>query len=264
MHILVTNDDGVHAPGLLALAKAMRTIGTVTVLAPDHNWSISGHVKTLHRPLSLRETTLEDGSEAMTTDGAPSDCVALAALGALPEKIDFVVSGINPFPNLGNDLTYSGTVMAAMEGVIWGIPSLAVSVDGKEKYIKELDYSVPAEIARQVVHLMLENKLPDETLLNVNVPFLKLTEIKGFRITRLGKRIYKDVLFPREDPRGRPYYWIGGDAPVGVTEPDTDVGALEDGYVSISPIHCDLTAHHLIQPLKTWSWPALSEKTGSE
>ena len=258
MHILVTNDDGVHAPGLLALAQAMRTLGKVTVLAPDHNWSVSGHVKTLHRPLWVKETTLADGTAALATDGAPSDCVALAVLGVINEPIDFVVSGINPFPNLGNDLTYSGTVMAAMEGVIWGISSIAVSINGDETSLKHLNYQTPAAAAVQAVKLVLANKLPDETLLNINVPNKSPEEIKGFRITRQGKRVYQDLLIEHHDPRGRPYYWIGGDAPVGVTEPDTDVGALEEGYVSINPIHCDLTAHHLINTLKKWDWPPLS------
>ncbi|MCC6147853.1 MAG: 5'/3'-nucleotidase SurE [Anaerolineaceae bacterium] len=258
MHILVTNDDGVHAPGLLALAQSMRTLGDVTVLAPDHNWSVSGHVKTLHRPLWIKEVTLADGTTALATDGGPSDCVALAVLGVLPAPVDFVVSGINPFPNLGNDLTYSGTVMAALEGVIWDIPSVAVSVDGHESTLKDLDYSVPAMVAAQIVELILANKLPEETLLNINVPNKPLQEIRGFRVTKQGKRVYKDVLIQHADPRGRPYYWIGGDAPIGVSEPDTDVGALEEGFVSINPIHCDLTAHHLFDSLKKWPWPVIS------
>jgi 5'-nucleotidase len=127
MHILVTNDDGVTAPGLLALAQEMRSLGQVTVLAPDHNWSASGHVKTLHRPLRVKEVLLSDGSWALASDGAPSDCVALAVLGLLPTSIDLVVSGINPNANLGHDVTYSGTVTAAMEAAIWGLPGIAIS-----------------------------------------------------------------------------------------------------------------------------------------
>lgn len=255
MHILVTNDDGVHAPGLLALARALRRIGKVTILAPDHNWSASGHVKTLHRPLVVKNVTLKDGTPALATDGAPSDCVALAVLGLIPETIDFVVSGINPFANLGHDLTYSGTVTAAMEGAIWGKPSIAVSVDGAEKTVGCLNYEPAAEVAAQVVELVLKNELPDETLLNVNVPDLPLNQMKGFCITRQGKRIYRDVLIQHEDPRGRPYYWIGGEAPLGIPEPDTDVGALEEGFISICPIQLDLTAYSLVEPLKKWSWP---------
>src|SRR5512136_1296637 len=129
MHILVTNDDGVQAPGLLALAQEMRTLGKVTVFAPDHNWSASGHVKTMDRPLRVREIGLADGTPALMTDGAPSDCVALALLGLLPEKPNIVVSGINPSANIGHDVTYSGTVTAAMEAVINGVPGVAVSLD---------------------------------------------------------------------------------------------------------------------------------------
>jgi 5'-nucleotidase len=130
MHILVTNDDGIHAPGLLALVQAMRPFGKVTVVAPDRNWSISGHVKTLHRPIHVHEVTLADGTPAIASDGAPSDCVALVLLGLLGEKIDLVVSGINPYPNLGHDLTYSGTVTSAMEAAIWKVPGVAFSLNG--------------------------------------------------------------------------------------------------------------------------------------
>src|SRR4030043_2257066 len=135
MHILVTNDDGITAPGLLALAKEMRRIGEVSVLAPDHNWSASGHVKTMHRPLRVKETQLADGSPAWASDGAPSDCVALGLLGFIPKKIDLVVSGINPNANIGHDVTYSGTVTAAMEAVIWGIPGIAISLDSPENHL---------------------------------------------------------------------------------------------------------------------------------
>lgn len=254
MHILVTNDDGITAPGLLALAQAMRPLGKISVLAPDHNWSASGHVKTLHRPLRVKETTLADGSPALTTDGAPSDCVALAALGLL-EPLDFVVSGINPNANLGHDITYSGTVTAAMEGAIWGIPSLAVSLEIPEEHNGPLDYSTAASIACQIVRMRVEqNDLPRDILLNVNVPYLPEAEIKGFRITRTGTRIYRDELIRREDPRGKPYYWIGGDAPTGLREEGTDIGALANGYVSITPIQLDLTAHQWLERLRDWSF----------
>lgn len=255
MHILVTNDDGITAPGLLALAQAMRPLGRVSVLAPDHNWSASGHVKTLHRPLRVKEITLADGSPALTTDGAPSDCVALAALGLL-EPLDFVVSGINPNANLGHDITYSGTVTAAMEGAIWGIPSLAVSLEIPEEHHGPLDYSTAAAIACQIVRMRVEqNNLPRDVLLNVNVPYLPEAEIKGFRITRTGTRIYRDELIRREDPRGKPYYWIGGAAPTGLREEGTDIGALAAGYVSITPIQLDLTAHQWLTGLQDWPFP---------
>ncbi len=254
MHILVTNDDGVNAPGLLALAVALRPLGKITVLAPDHNWSASGHVKTLHRPLRVKETVLADGSPALCTDGAPSDCVALAVLGLI-EPFDFVVSGINPNANLGHDITYSGTVTAAMEAAIWGIRSVAVSVESPEDQRGPLDYSTAAQVARRVVEQRISDEdFPADVLLNVNVPYLPENELKGYIITRTGLRIYNDELIRREDPRGRPYYWIGGDAPTGVKEEGTDIGALAAGYVSITPIQLDLTAHQWMAQLKTWNF----------
>src|SRR5512137_2400398 len=191
MHILVTNDDGVTAAGLLALAQEMRRLGEVTVLAPDHNWSASGHVKTMERPLRVRETKLADGSSALTTDGAPSDCVALALLGVVAEKIDLVLSGINPNANIGHDVTYSGTVTAAMEAVIGEVPGIAVSLDSKPGH-GELDYGPAARMAAKVVAQVIANGLPEGVLLNVNVPCLPDEEIKGIQITRQGLRVYRD------------------------------------------------------------------------
>jgi len=254
MHILVTNDDGVTAPGLLALAGEMRSLGQVTVLAPDRNWSASGHVKTMHRPLRVKETLLADGSPALATDGAPSDCVALAALGLLSQKIDLVVSGINPNANLGHDVTYSGTVTAAMEAAIWGLPGVAVSLDSPEAHVGALDYAPAARVAGRVVRAILQNGLPRDVLLNVNVPYLQDDEIKGIVFTRQGLRVYRDTLVVRADPRGAPYYWIGGEAPTGVREDGTDFGALAEGYVSITPVQLDLTAHAWLEELRGWQW----------
>lgn len=254
MHILVTNDDGVNAPGLLALARAMRPLGRVTVLAPERNWSASGHVKTLERPLRVKEAILSDGSSAYASDGAPSDCVALALLGFLSEPIDLVVSGINGGPNLGHDLTYSGTVTAAMEAAIFGIPAVAFSLDTPETLEGALNYEPAAQIAQRVAENTIRYGLPPHILLNVNVPYLPYEEILGIRTTRQGLRIYRDELVRRKDPRGRPYYWIGGDAPSGVPEEGTDFGALNAGYVSVTPIHLDMTAHSVLDRLKEWEW----------
>jgi 5'-nucleotidase len=254
MHILVTNDDGVQAPGLLALAQEMLTLGKVTVFAPDHNWSASGHVKTMDRPLRAREVLLADGTSALTTDGAPSDSVALALLGVVKEKIDLVVSGINPHENIGHDVTYSGTVTAAMEAVIGGVPGIAVSLHAPENHHGVLDYSTAARVARRVAQKVMENGLPEGVLLNVNVPYLKEAEIKGYMITRQGLRLYRDALDARRDPRGRPYYWIGGDFPTGVDEPGTDFGAIRAGYVSITPLQLDLTAREAMEEMKMWEW----------
>ncbi len=254
MHILVTNDDGITAPGLLALAQEMRSLGQVTVLAPDRNWSASGHVKTLHRPLRVKEALLADGSRALASDGAPSDCVALAVLGLLPANIDLVVSGINPNANLGHDVTYSGTVTAAMEAAIWGLPGIAISIDYEEYGQASLDYGPAARMAHQVVNRVIAQGLPKGILLNVNVPDLPSEDIKGVKVTRQGLRVYRDLLVRREDPRGRPYYWIGGEAPTGVPEEGTDFGALAEGYVSVTPLHLDLTAHLAMDELSGWAW----------
>lgn len=256
MHILVTNDDGVFAPGLFALVQELRKLGRVTVLAPDHNWSASGHVKTMHRPLRVKEVELADGSLALASDGAPSDCVALAALGLLEEKMDLVVSGINPNVNVGHDVTYSGTVTAAMEAVIWGLPGIAVSQDSPEDHKGVLDYSVAARVARRVTQAVLRYGAPQGVLLNVNVPYLPEESIRGYLVTRQGLRLYRDSLVRREDPRRRPYYWIGGDAPTGIVEDGTDFGAVSQGYVSITPLQLDLTARDARGPLSQWEWAA--------
>jgi len=263
MHILVTNDDGVWAPGLLALAQALRTLGKVTVFAPDHNWSASGHVKTMDRPLRAREVILADGTTALATDGAPSDSVALALLGVVKEKIDLVVSGINPRENIGHDVTYSGTVTAAMEAVIGGVPGIAISLNSPEEVRDSpgpstgqgvLDYKPAASVAQRVVEKVMVEGLPVGVLLNVNVPYLKEDELKGFTITRQGLRVYRDKLDARIDPRGKPYFWIGGEFPIGILEEGTDYGAIKAGYVSITPLQLDLTSREAMEVLKKWKW----------
>lgn len=251
-HILVTNDDGVSAPGLLALTQALRNLGKVTVLAPDRNWSVSGHVKTLERPLRVKDVYLADGSSALACDGAPSDCVALVQLGLLAEPVDLVVSGINPNANLGHDVTYSGTVTAAMEAVIGGMPGIAVSLDVPENHAGSLDFSPAALVASKVAQMVLKNGLPPNIFLNINVPYLAQNMIKGIVFTRQGLRVYRDKLERRLDPRGRPYYWIGGDSPTGIEEDGTDIGMLAQGYVSITPLHLDLTAHSAIAEFSQW------------
>jgi 5'-nucleotidase len=251
-HILVTNDDGVDAPGLLALAQSVSPIGKLTVLAPDKNWSASGHVKTLHRPLRVKQTRLADGTPALTTDGAPSDCVALAVLGLVDGPIGLVVSGINPHANVGHDVTYSGTVTAAMEAAISGLPGMAVSLDAPENSGAELDYTTAGRVAAVLARQVIERSLPQGVLLNVNVPALAYEALRGMSITRQGRRLYRDALIRREDPRGRPYYWIGGDSPTGVEDEGTDLWALANGYVSLTPLQLDLTAHHRMVDLERW------------
>ncbi|HLB63265.1 MAG TPA: 5'/3'-nucleotidase SurE [Anaerolineales bacterium] len=252
-HILLTNDDGVDAPGLLALAQAFASLGEISILAPDHNWSASGHVKTMHRPLRVREAQLADGTPAHSSDGAPSDCVALALLGLIETKIDFVVSGINPNANIGHDVTYSGTVTAAMEAAISGVPGMAVSLDSPENHSGPLDYRAAAQVAAVIARQVIQRGLPAGVLLNVNVPSLAFGEIRGVAITRQGLRVYRDALVRRQDPRGRPYFWIGGETPTGVSESGTDFWALREGYVSLTPLQLDLTSHQHVPALEAWN-----------
>ena len=246
--ILISNDDGVYSPGLLALKQALEQVGETRVVAPDHNWSASGHTKTMHKPLRVASVRLEDGSEALACTGAPSDCVALALLVLYPDLPDLVVSGINPGQNVGHDVTYSGTVSAAWEAVIAGIPAIAVSVGAHQ----EPDFAYAADYAARLARKVLSSELERPLLLNLNVPNLPAHEITGVEITRLGQRLYRDVLDERRDPRGRSYYWIGGKPPTGIPEPGTDIGALSQGKISITPIQLDLTDHLLIEQLREW------------
>lgn len=248
-HILVTNDDGIRAPSLLALKDACAEIGDVTVLAPSHNWSASGHVKTMHKPLRVDRVTLADGTEALSTTGAPSDAVALALLGVVERDIDLVVSGVNRGANLGHDVTYSGTVTAAMEAAISNVPAVAVSLNTRE----QADFEPAARFAASLGGRTLERGLPKGILLNVNVPHLPADAIKGVRVTRMGLRIYRDELLKRVDPRGKPYYWIGGPEPTGIEEEGTDIWAVANGYISVTPIHLDLTAHDLLDSVRDWN-----------
>ena len=253
MHILVTNDDGINAPGILALALAMCELGQVSVLAPDRNWSGGGHVKTIDRPLRVRPARLDGSFPAYASDGAPSDCVALALLGFIEEPVDLVVSGINPYSNMGHDVTYSGTVTAAMEAVISGVPGIAFSLDGHEQS-QTFHFGTAAQVARGVVQTAVRQGISPGMLLNVNVPNLAYEELRGQRVTRQGTRVYHPALDRRVDPRGQPYYWIAGSTPTGIPDEGTDIGALAEGMVSITPLHLDLTEYRHTQKLATWPW----------
>jgi len=254
MHILVTNDDGVQAPGLLALVHELRQLGKVSVLAPDRNWSASGHVKTLNRPLRVQEVRLADGSTALASDGAPSDCVSLALLGLIEEPVDLVVSGINPNANLGHDVTYSGTVTAAMEAALNGVLGIAVSQETPDVIEGQRDFASAAIYGRIVAQAVLEKGLPPKTLLSVNVPYLPVQQIKGVRITRQGLRQYRDILITRQDPHAAPYYWIGGEMPKPPLLEGSDAAALAEGYVSVTPFQRDLTDYGLMESLKEWKF----------
>ena len=254
VNILVSNDDGIFAPGLYALATAMLDLGQVWVVAPENNQSASGHRKTLTRPLRAVPTYQVFPTEikAFEVEGAHSDCAALAVIGLIEEKMDIVESGINSGANLGQDLTYSGTVSVALEAAIFGLPAIAFSLDSRTP---DSDYSAGAELAKGITKEVLRHGLPYHTCLNVNFPNRKVDNIKGIQITTQGVRDYRDVLDKRIDPFGRPYYWIGGVEPSGdVKAEGTDIWAIYEGFVSITPIHVYMTRHDFIAPLAAWKW----------
>ena len=250
-HILVTNDDGIESDALGPLADALSDVGTVDIIAPERNWSGASHSITLFRPLRCRPTKLRSGHAAYMTDGSPTDCVRLAVLGFLREKPDLIVSGINRGANLGDDITYSGTVAAAMEGLLSDIPSIAISIGA---FGASLDFGVASAFAALLARNILERGMRSDALLNVNVPNLPRESIVGVEVTRLGKRNYRDQLVERLDPYGNPYYWVGGPAVAEEAEPGTDVAALRDGKISVTPIALDLTSHELLDELASWDW----------
>lgn len=249
MNILVTNDDGIHADGLFALKVALEKVGKVYVVAPDRPRSACGHSITLHKPLRADQVQLRDGSFAYASNGTPSDCVSLALRGLIEEQIDLVVAGINKGPNLGWDLTYSGTVSAAMEGAIMGVQSFSISVTASKG---EVDYSFTASFAAYLALMLAEKHLPSDTLLNVNVPALPADQIKGVRITRQGQRRYTGSVVKRVDPSGRAYYWLGDDTVVDKLDEGTDVKAVAEGYISVCPIHLDLTDYNTLREMFSW------------
>jgi 5'-nucleotidase len=249
MRILVSNDDGIRAAGIRALEEALQPLGDVWVVAPDREQSAASHSLSLYRP--LRVETLDDRHYAV--DGTPTDAVNLAINGIMKQKPDLVVSGINHGGNLGDDITYSGTVSAAMEGRLLGAPAIAVSLASRDAR----DFSTAAAFAARLAAAVLANGLPLDTLLNVNVPALPAAELRGYKVTRQGKRRYGDAIVEHLDPRGRKYYWIGGDD-LGFEPADgTDCTAVADGYISITPLHLDLTNYASIGALSelTLQWP---------
>jgi 5'-nucleotidase len=222
----------------------------VTVVAPDTNQSAVGHQKTLMRPLRVRERTLADGSSGYSVDGSPTDCVSLAFLGFFDERFDLVASGINYGANLGDDITYSGTVSAAMEAVINNCPAFAVS----QEYVEDVDFELAAVASAIVARNILEHGLKRGELVSVNVPAVSVDDCQGIEVTRVGRRVYQDELTERLDPRGIPYYWIGGPPPSGISVPGTDFNAVVNRRVSVTPIHLDLTGRRLLRQLATWDW----------
>jgi len=241
--ILVSNDDGIHSKGLKSLAGAASKFGDVYVVAPDRERSAASHSLTLHRPLRVTRT----GPNEYAIDGTPTDCVTLAVNSILPARPDIVLSGINMGTNLGEDVLYSCTVSAAMEGTMLGIPSVAISLGAPQD---EASLGAAVSFAARITGLTLASGLPVDTLLNVNIP--GGGEISGHRITRLGKRFFTDVVIEKTDPRGRKYFWIGGEMARWEGGLDSDFQALEDGLVSITPLHFDLTNYSSMEELRAW------------
>jgi 5'-nucleotidase len=246
MYVLVTNDDGIQSPGLLALRQALDEVAETVVVAPERNWSASSSARTLFDPLRIDPVAMADGREGFVCSGTPGDCVALALLGFLPRRPDLVVSGINIGPNLGNDVSYSGTVAAAREGTMMGVPAIAVSLDGR----RDADFGPAAAFAARLAVTAVEQGLSPDVVININVPG---GAIRGAVVTHLGRRVYRDELVVRQDPRGRPYYWLGGGEPEGDMSEGTDTAAVANGFISVTPVHFDLTNHRWLDRLRGWS-----------
>ena len=251
MLILVSNDDGIFTDGIQKLSTALREIGDVWVVAPDREQSATGHSLTLHRPLRVK--TFKKELNQYMVDGTPTDCVSLGANKLMPRKPDIIVSGVNRGANLGDDVTYSGTVAAALEGALLGIPSIAMSAIPTAQ--DEFFYDAAAEFAAHLVTEVMKNGLAPGTLLNVNVPSETPRGEKRCVITRMGKRLYSDVVEEKIDPRGRPYYWIGGPKVDSQVDPGTDCEAAAEGKISVTPIQLDMTNFNFMSRLAKWNLP---------
>ena len=244
MHILISNDDGYLAQGLQQLAAALREYAQISVVAPDRNRSAASNSLTLEHP--LRAITGEDG--VVRVDGTPTDCVHLAITGLLDPEPDMVFAGINHGANLGDDVLYSGTVAAATEGRFLGLPAIAISLAASNPQ----HFATAAQVAVDLLRKIQANPLPNDTLLNVNVPDLPMAEVKGFQITRLGQRHKAEPVIKSADPRGNPIYWVGPPGAEQDAGPGTDFDAIKNGYVSITPLQLDLTRFERMQSLSDW------------
>ncbi|HWR39944.1 MAG TPA: 5'/3'-nucleotidase SurE [Patescibacteria group bacterium] len=250
MHILLTNDDGIYAPGIRALWQELSQIATILVVAPDSERSAVSQAITVHQPIRVDRHKIEAMPDisAWRVGGTPTDCVKIALESLLPVTPDLVVSGINQGANLGTDVLYSGTVSAAMEGALHGIPSLAVSLDSWQSH----DFAPAARFTRKMILTLQENHLPPYTLLNINVPALPESQLTTTAITKLGSRRYENTFERRLDPRGRHYYWMSGKLADSDNDPDSDVTAVKEGKISVTPVHFDLTNYELIHALEHW------------
>ncbi len=246
MRILITNDDGIFAPGLRALQRAFERSHDVTVVAPDRERSAIGHGITLHQPLRAEPVALGNGSQGIAVSGTPADCIKIAVLEIMDKKPDMVISGINPGANLGININYSGTVAAAKEASLYGINALAVSVQSpaSDHYDEMARYTV--SLAGQVA----ATGLPFGTLLNVNFPNMPVAETAGVRVCRQGIEMFPENIEKRVDPRNRPYYWQGCDAQTFRDSPDSDGSAVAANFIAITPLKCDTTDYHLMGDLE--------------
>jgi 5'-nucleotidase len=244
--ILITNDDGFRAEGIGALAAAVAPLGRVIMVAPEREQSAASHAITLSQPLRIHR----EGTDRYSVSGTPTDCVIAAINGLLDVRPDLLISGINHGPNMGDDVHYSGTVSAAFEGAILGLPALAVSLAA----YRDPDFSCAARVIPPLVEQVLERSLPPRSLLNVNLPSGPAQSVRGVRITTLGHRVYHDTLVARKDPRGRDYYWIGGDEPTWEPVADTDFLAVHEGFVSVTPLSVDLTHTELLEAMGSWTF----------
>ena len=244
MRILLTNDDGIGSPALAQLRRVLTAFGRVITIAPDRNQSATSQSLTLHRPLRIHEA----GEDTYSIDGTPTDCVLIAFHGQMGEPPDLVVSGINQGPNMGEDVFYSGTVAAAIEGVLQGVPGVAASLVTRQV----TDFREAADVVGRLIRQVLERGLTRRLLLNINIPFIPASTMKGVRITRLGTRVYEDTLVRKVDPRGRDYYWIGGEDPVWRPDEGTDFHAVDAGYVSVTPLQLELTDHAMRTDMEEW------------
>jgi len=249
MKILLTNDDGIYSEGIQILKKQLDDIAEVTVIAPDRERSTIGHAMTLRKPLRIRKVKINGNFRGFSLDGTPADCVIVGLLEIMKDKKpDLIVSGINHGPNLGDDIIYSGTVSAAIEGAMRNIPSLAVSIAG----FKNFKFESAALFTKKIASNLMKNNLPSNLVLNINFPNIDYEEVKGIRITRHGKRVYQDEVKIIHDPQGTTHYWLGGELPYGNIEPDTDFEAIYNNMVSVTPLSLDLTNYQMIPKVKDW------------
>lgn len=248
MAILVTNDDGIYSKGLHDLAEGLSGLFDVIVVAPDREQSAVGHAITLSDPLRITEVSTPDGIPRYSCNGTPADAVKLGIKVVMDELPELVISGVNNGANVGASLIYSGTVSAATEATLLGIPSIAVSFDNRMGG----NYSAAVSFTVQLTKLVLEHGLPDGVLLNVNVPDLPASEIKGVKVAVQGKTNFNDFFEKRKDPRGQIYYWMSGTMIAKDSDPNHDVAALHTGYITVTPVHHDLTAREFIRELENW------------